>query len=168
MILLNVHITGNLVNAFIICPRKAWLFAHQISPVDHSDLMEIGKLIAEETFKRERKEIMIGNIKIDLIKKGLDNILVGEIKKSSKGIDAAKLQLLYYLFRLKEYGIEATGLLLIPREKKRVEVKLTEEATQTLKKILKQLEVLIYQRNPPPPQKTQYCKNCSLHDFCWS
>ena len=95
-------ITGNLVNAYYICHRKLWLFAHEINPSTSNPYLEIGRLIGENSYEREKKEILMENIKIDLIKKESGNIVVAEVKKSSKGLKAAKMQLLFYLYKLRQ------------------------------------------------------------------
>ena len=59
-------ITGNLINAYYICQRKLWLFAHEINPSLENPYLEIGSLIGEETYKRDKKEILFGNIKIEI------------------------------------------------------------------------------------------------------
>ncbi|MEA3313129.1 MAG: Dna2/Cas4 domain-containing protein, partial [Caldisericota bacterium] len=89
----NRSITGNLVNAYYICYRKLWFFAHEVNPHLDNFYLEIGTLIGEQSYKREKKEIQIGNMKIDLVKKEGGNIVIAEIKKSSKGVKAARMQL---------------------------------------------------------------------------
>ena len=160
-------ITGNLVNAYFICPRKVWLFAHEISPSLENPYLEMGRLIGEETYKREKKEITIGNLKIDLIKKEDGNIVVAEIKKSSKGINAAKMQLLFYLYQLREKGIEAKGELLIPKERKKMPVELSEEKEEELRKAFVDIKKILKMGTPPAPKRIPFCRNCAYREFCW-
>ena len=161
-------ITGNLVNAFYICHRKVWLFAHEINPSTENSYLEIGSLIGEESYKREKKEIHIGDMKIDLIKKAGNNVVVAEIKKSSKGEKAAKMQLLFYLYQLKAKGIKANGELLIPKERKRILITLDEEVEKELIDGLKKIKEIIAREKPPEKVKTHFCKNCAYNEFCWS
>jgi len=162
------RITGNLVNAYYICHRKLWLFAHEVNPFPDNPYLEIGALIGEESYKREKKEILIGNIKIDLIKrKNNEDVVVAEIKKSSKGKDAAIMQLLFYLYQLKKKGIDAQGELLIPKEKKKVSVELTDEIVEKLKTAIAEIREIISKENPPLPKKIPFCRNCAYREFCW-
>lgn len=161
------RITGNLVNAYCICHRKLWLFAHEINPPSNNPYLEIGTLIGEESYKRERKEIQVGNMKIDLIKKESGNVVVAEIKKSSKGKDAARMQLLFYLYQLKKEGIDAQGELLIPKEKKKISVELTDELIEKLKTAIAEIGEIISKEEPPLPKKIPFCRNCAYREFCW-
>ncbi len=161
-------ITGNLINAYYICHRKLWLFAHEISPSLENPYLEIGSLIGEETYKREKKEILFGNIKIDLIKKEGGNIIVAEIKKSSKGINAAKMQLLFYLYKLKEREIVAKGELLIPKERKKISIELDEAAEERLENDLINIKSILKSEDALVPEKIPFCKKCSYFEFCWS
>lgn len=88
--------------------------SRELHPNQNDDFLEIGRLIHENTYLRGRKEILLNHIKIDLIKKGEDNFIIAEIKKSSKFLLPAQMQLLFYLYRLKNMGIDLKGELLIP------------------------------------------------------
>jgi len=160
-------ITGSLINAFYICPRKAWLVAHEFGPEPDNVYIEIGKLIAGEAYKRERKEIVFENVKIDLVKRENKDIVVGEVKKSSKGRKAATMQLAFYLYRLKQRGINATGELLIPKERKRIPVEPTPDVEDELKQTFHHIKEIINQDNPPEPVKNKYCTSCAYREFCW-
>ena len=69
-------------------------------------------------------------MKIDLIKWRDGELVVGELKKSSKFEMPAKMQLAYYLYRLREQGINLEGELLIPKERKRKRIKLDDNLIQ--------------------------------------
>jgi len=102
-----------------------------------------------------------------LIKKADGEFIVGEIKKSSRFEQPAKMQLAYYLYCLKQYGIAATGELLIPKEKKRIKVELTENIKAELKQTISAIKEIIKQEKSPLPQRTKYCSHCAYKDFCW-
>jgi len=116
------QITPTLIWYYYICPREVWLMAHELNPEQDNQLMEIGRLIHETTYKRARKEISLGGMKLDLIKRENGELVVGEIKKSSRFEQSAKMQLAYYLYNLKSIGIDARGELLIPKEKKKIAI----------------------------------------------
>ncbi len=141
--------------------------AHELHPNQEDPFLEIGRLIQKESYAREKKEIELGHIKIDLIKKADGEFIVGEIKKSSRFEHPAKMQLAYYLYCLKQYGIAATGELLIPKEKKRIKVELTENIKAELKQTISAIKEIIKQEKPPLPQRTKYCSHCAYKEFCW-
>jgi len=118
-------VTGTLIWYYYICPREVWLMAHELSSNQEDPFLEIGRLIQEDTYRREKKEITVGNMKIDLIKRKNDEIVVGEVKKSSRFEKSATMQLAFYLYNLKKRGVDAKGELLIPKERKRIPVELT-------------------------------------------
>ena len=161
---MNKRVTGSLINAFYICPRKAWLIAHEFGPEPDNVYIEIGKLIAGEAYRRKGKEVIFENIKIDLIKRENKDIIVGEVKKSSKGEKAAVMQLAFYLYRLKQRGISAIGELLIPKEKKRIPVELTSNLENELKQAFCHIKEIISQDNPPEPAKNKYCTHCAYRE----
>jgi CRISPR-associated exonuclease Cas4 len=115
-----MSLTATLIWYYYICHREVWLVARQITPWQENPFIEIGRLISEESYQRERKEIHLENIVIDLLKTEGENVVIGEVKKSSRFEKSARMQLAYYLWRLKQLGISATGQLLFPKEKKRL------------------------------------------------
>ncbi|MCS7163561.1 MAG: CRISPR-associated protein Cas4, partial [Thermodesulfovibrio sp.] len=131
-------IIPTLIWYYYICPREVWLMSRHLEPYQGNPFIEIGRLLSQEAYKRDRKEIMIqtpeqqGGMVIDLIKTEDEEILIGEVKKSSSYEKSARMQLAYYLFRLKLLGIEAKGQLLFPKEKRRVDVYLTDEIEKEL------------------------------------
>jgi len=133
-----LKITGTLIWYYYICPREVWLMARELNPDEDNYFLEIGRFLSEETYRREKKEIEIGNIKIDLLKKDDKKIVIGEVKKSSKFESSAKMQLAFYLYRLKQNGIEAKGGKIISSE------------------------------TPPEPKKIRFCTKCAYREFCWA
>lgn len=93
-----INITGTLINYYVHCKRQCYLFYNKIEMEDESELVRIGKALHEE---KKTEEISIENIKIDKIK---GDYLI-ELKKSDADLEAAKAQVLYYLYVLKSKGI---------------------------------------------------------------
>ena len=56
-----MNITGIMVYYYFICERRLWYFANQINMEQNSELVQIGKIIDETTYKREKKGILIDN-----------------------------------------------------------------------------------------------------------
>lgn len=148
--------------------------SRHLEPYQGNPFIEIGKLLSESAYERDKKEIMLqtpessGGMVIDLLKTEGEEIVIGEIKKSSSFEKSAKMQLAYYLMRLKNLGIHAKGVLLFPKEKKKVEVLLTEELEQELTSAQKEIRKLIAQPNPPEPRLIKYCKKCGYQELCWA
>lgn len=142
--------------------------AHQIIPDQEHPFIEIGRLIDEESYNRDRKKINFENVVLDLIRSNEEDIIVGEVKKSSKAETSARLQLAFYLYKLKQKGVVAKGLLLFPDERKRVTVELTPELERELEEIFRDIQKIISRENPPPFKKIGYCKNCGYKEFCMS
>lgn len=163
-----MNLTGTLIWYYYICPREVWLMARQLTPWQENPFIEIGRLISEESYQRERKEIRLENIVIDLLKTEGENIVIGEVKKSSRYEKSARMQLAYYLWRLKQLGISATGQLMFPKEKKKVMVILTEEIEDELTYAQRQIKSIIQMETPPPLQKIKFCPKCGYREFCWS
>jgi len=161
-------LNGTLVESFLICKRQAWLMGHQIIPDQDHPYLEMGRLIDEESYIEEKKKISLENMVIDLIKMENKKILIGEIKKSSKIQDVAKLQLIFYLYTLKKYGIKLDGVLLFPKEKKKIYVELDEENEKRIINTIEEINRLINQPYPPKPEKIKYCNHCAYKEFCWA
>ena len=51
--------TGTQVNYYAVCKRKLWLFSHDIEMERENENVQIGRLLDQETYKREQKEIAL-------------------------------------------------------------------------------------------------------------
>ncbi|MCS7257909.1 MAG: CRISPR-associated protein Cas4, partial [candidate division WOR-3 bacterium] len=87
-------ITGTLIWYYNICKREVWLLAHEITPDPDNQLIQLGSLIHSEAYPQEKKGWETAGMKIDIIKRVGKQIIVGEIKKSDRFLEAAKMQLL--------------------------------------------------------------------------
>ncbi len=168
MVVVNLF-TGTLLWYYYICPREVWLMARQITPWQENPFIEIGRLISEESYQRDRKEIRLENIVIDLLKTEGKNVVIGEVKKSSRFEKSARMQLAYYLWRLKQLGISATGQLMFPKEKKKkISVILTDEIENELIYAQREIKSIMQMEVPPPLEKKRFCPKCGYREFCWS
>ena len=128
-----MKITGVMVQYYIACKRELWFFANHINMNYDNVYIQLGRLIHEKSFSQEKKNISIDNIiSFDFIKKK-GNIVVFEIKKSSRLEEPVRWQLYYYLWYLKQKGIEAEGILTYPKERKREKVTLKKEIEERFK-----------------------------------
>ena len=140
---------------------------HQIVPDQENDNVLIGKSIAEHSYEREKKEIVVDNIKIDIVNIDNGKMCISEVKKSSKYKESATMQLAFYLKKLKEIGINASGELRFPKEKIREEIILDDNIENKLNEIEKDIEIIVNSEKPLPPEKQKVCNNCAYAEFCW-
>ncbi len=166
----NYHknIFPTLVWYYYICHREVWLMSRQLNPSQSNPFIEIGRLISKESYQKERKEIHLENMIIDVLRTKENKIIVGEVKKSSRFEKAATMQLAYYLYRLKLLGLDAQGELLFPKEKKNLTVTLTPELEEELTSALEKINSILEMERPPEPKKIKFCSKCGYQEFCWS
>lgn len=164
----DIRITGNIIQYFYICKRKIWLAVRQISGDQDNMHLEMGRFISDSTYKRNKKEIRLENILIDISKLDNENVILGEVKKSSTTEKSARMQLCFYLYTLREYGIEAEGELLFPKEKKKEKVVLDDYHLSELDNAMEEIKSIASRDYPPPAVKIKYCKGCAYMEFCWS
>lgn len=164
----EISVSGTLVWYYYICPREVWLISHQINPDQDHDNLSLGRYIGENTYAREKKEIIVGNSKIDVFHTENGKMVIGEVKKSSKYKESARMQLAFYLKELKEKGILARGELRFPKEKAREEVILDDRTERQLDQVKREILRIVYLEKPPQPKRIQFCKKCAYNEFCWS
>lgn len=165
---MDFSVTGTHVWYYYICKREVWLMARHLVPDEDDTNIDIGRFIHETAYQRDRKEIDLGNAKVDLMRMEDGELVVGEVKKSSRYIKSARMQLLFYLLQLKEMNIQARGELLFPTEKKKEDVVLDEDSEAEIRKAIDDIERIVMQSQPPSPVKMKYCWSCAYREFCWS
>ncbi len=166
--LIQSKFSGTKIAYYIVCKRKLWLFAHNINFETYSDLVQIGRLISETYFKREKyKEIMLGDtVKVDFIKLD-DEIVVHEVKKSKKLEEAHIWQVKFYIYTLKKKGVKCnSGVIHYPKLLKKVNVKFTKDDEVSIEKILEDAERILA-GEVPPPIKVSFCTKCAYYQFCY-
>lgn len=133
---------------------------------DESDRVMQGKVLHESAYPRmDKKEILIDDaFKLDAI----DREYIREIKISSKMLESDKLQMLFYLYQLSLRGIKKKGLISYTKEKRTVEVILTKENIQKVKKAIAETHKIIEEPSPPVLKKVTYCKSCAYFGFCYA
>lgn len=164
-----MDVTGSMLNSYIICPRQAWMCAHGISGDKDNDFLREGLYIHEQAYqKNHEKEKAFGENVIDTVQNKEGKLIVGEVKKSSKCIESARVQLLYYLYSLKQQGIDAEGVLQFPEKKKVEKVILDEAGIRKVEQILLECEAVVSQERPPQPRWTGCCMKCSYCECCYA
>jgi len=162
------RVVGSMVQAFHVCPRQVWLMSRQICPDEDNVYLELGRLIGRDSYRRERKEVHLGHLAIDLVRRGGTECVVGEVKKSSRAREAARMQLAFDLCALREMGIEAEGELLFPEERRRERLVLDASLTRKVEELKEQITTLILRENPPPAARGPFCGKCAYGELCWS
>lgn len=164
----DFHITGTYLWYYTICKREVWLLSHQIQADQQDENMDIGRFIHETSYSRDKKEIKIGAGNIDFIRKRNGQYVVSEIKKSSKFLESAKMQLLYYLYDLEKDGLKAKGEIRIPEEKKVFTIELNKENIKKIEEACTEILKIINMDKPLLPKKIKYCGKCAYQELCWS
>lgn len=163
-----VKIIGTYISSYFVCKRELWFMAHEITPDQDNPFLEIGRTIEENFYKRENKFYDLGDMKIDLIKKEEENLLICEVKKSSRYEKSMIMQVAFYLLKLKESGVLVKGEILIPKERKKIRVELTKEIENEIIKAIPEMEKIILMNYPPKKEKIKFCTHCAFREFCWS
>ena len=160
------EITGVMVYYYEVCKRKLWYFNNEIQMEQGNENVEIGKVLDEETYKRDKKHINIDNIiNIDFIRsKGI----LHEVKKSNKIEEASILQVKYYLYFLHKKGVtNIKGKIDYPLLKQSVDIELNEEDIVNIEQILNNINEIVYKTIPPKLEKKRICKSCAYYDLCF-
>lgn len=161
----TASIQGVKLNYYYICKRKLWLFSKGISMEHNSDRVLSGKVIHESSYPRmNKREVMIdGLLKLDIV----DGDYIREVKISSKMSKADRMQLLYYLYYLKNKGIEKKGIINYVKERKVEEIELTVDDELEIEKALIGINRIIQMNSPPQIINARICKKCAYYSFCY-
>ena len=62
-----MDVNGTLFWYYNICKREVWLMTRQIVPDQQDDNISFGRFLHETTYQRNKKEILFGNVKFDVI-----------------------------------------------------------------------------------------------------
>jgi len=163
-----MNITGSIVNYYFHCKRQCYLAGNRLNMESNSEQVKIGQAIHQEKEqKAKRTEISIENIRIDKL---TDEYLT-EIKKSDSDVEAARWQLIYYLYVLKQKGIIRKGKLeFVEKNKSKHKVQiieLTDELINQLQQHMQDIETLILGSQVPTTQCGKGCTNCSYYEYCY-
>jgi len=156
---------GIKINYLYVCERKLWLFDRGIQMESKSDKVLMGKLLGDYSYPYDKKrEVLIDNlINIDIV--GENEIR--EVKYSNRLAHADRIQILYYLYYLKQLGIEKRGIINYPKMRRREEVILTPEGEKEVENALIRVHEILSLERPPEVKKKPYCTKCAYYEFCW-
>ena len=162
----DFKVQGIKFNYYFICKRKLWLFSKGISMESQSERVLEGKITHEYAYKskEKKKEKLIDDmIKIDIF----ESDTIGEVKLSSKMKESDKMQLLYYLYYLKQMGINKKGTINYVKERQVEEVELDEISEEKIEISLADIKGILNLKYPPKVEKFPYCKKCSYYEYCY-
>lgn len=162
----GTFVTGTLVWYSAICEREVWLMSRNITPDSEDQSLDFGRAIHDVHYRYDKKEVEMEGIKLDIVKE--KQHVVCEVKTSSRYIESAELQLLYYLYRLRIEGYEFSGKILIPKEKKVLNVEFNEEGEKKIKDALMKIKDIARLEAPPRAKFIPFCRKCAYRYFCWS
>lgn len=133
---------------------------------DENENVMLGKLLDENSYKRDDKYINIDNvINIDFIREQKE---LHEIKKSRAIEEAGVWQVKYYLYYLKKRGVEGLKAKIdYPLLKKNLLVELTEEDEEQLEEVIHNILLLEEEVKPPVLDSKKICAKCAYHDLCF-
>ncbi len=159
------QITGLMVYYYFVCKRKLYYFCKNLTMESENEDVQLGKLLDETAYKKAEKHILINNtIQVDYIEK---NHIIHEIKKSKSIEEAGIWQVKYYLWYLKQCGVQGlTGKIDYPTLRQTLTVHLTEDDEKELVRVLDEIKEVMQLEMPPPLIQGAFCKKCAYHDFC--
>lgn len=158
------QISGTMYAYSYLCWRKLWFFAKDIVMEQDNENVIIGKIIDQESYRREKKHLYLDDaVCIDIVK---DNVIC-EIKKSSSQHEMAVQQLKYYLYLLNEKGIEVKGELLVPKENRKEMIMLNENDIFEIDKQLEKIKRICNEVTPPEIINSRICKKCAYFELCY-
>ncbi len=130
------------------------------------DRVKMGKIVHENSYGRKKKEISIDNkIVLDWQSDGI----IHEVKLTDKMESAHEFQLLYYIYYLKQKGIEnLKGQIDYPKLRQTKQIELTEEKEVELEKALGEMIEITQSKTPPEVEYMKICRSCSYAELCWS
>lgn len=160
------RITGVMIYYYFVCRRKLWYFIHEINMESENENVMLGKLLDENSYKRDDKHINIDNvINIDFIREQKE---LHEVKKSRAIEEAGIWQVKYYLYYLKQRGV--TGIkakIDYPLLKKNLVVELQDNDEKQLQEIIQDILILKKQEKIPKFDTKKICTKCAYHDLCF-
>ncbi|WP_154889420.1 CRISPR-associated protein Cas4 [Longibaculum muris] len=162
-----MKINGTLMNYYIHCPRQCYLHGQRLNLENNSEDVKVGKALHESKYMNDdNAEIAIDNIRLDKLTKEY----LTETKKSDADVEASRWQLIFYLYVLKQKGIERKGKLEFiqkNKEKKTVIIELDESLENELLLKMDEIKKLINSDKVPEVIEKKQCKKCAYYDYCY-
>lgn len=161
-----MKVTGIMIYYYFVCQRKLWYFINQINMEQNSELVSIGKILDEDSYKNEKKGILIDNtINIDFIKNGA---ILHEVKKTKSIEEAGIWQIKYYMYYLEQKGVKNIKAKIdYPLLRETKEIILEKEDRKVIQNVIKNIEEISNQEKVPSKIESTICKKCAYFDLCY-
>ncbi|OLZ40949.1 CRISPR-associated protein Cas4 [Natrinema saccharevitans] len=163
---LPFRLTGVMFQYYVVCERELWFLSRDVEIDRDTPSIVRGSDVDDSAYSDKRRDVRVdGIIAIDV----LDSGEILEVKPSSSMTEPARLQLLFYLWYLDRVtGVEKTGVLAHPTEKRRETIELTPETSAEVESAIRGIREVVTAESPPPAEGKPVCDSCAYHDFCWS
>ena len=136
---------------------------------DNSHEVVEGQLIGKNTYNRRAKkwkELDLKNLKVDHFDPSTNTIR--EVKKSPKLEFSHVAQVKYYIYALRQRGIEnVSGIIEYPKQKKKTIVELSPEDIVEIQQWEQQVAQIVNAPTCPELTPKSYCRSCAFRDFCY-
>ncbi len=158
--------TGTDLNYLHVCPRKLWLFRHGIRQERENDLVQLGVLLGEQSFSREKKEIAIGEAGV-LDWADFKDGVIHETKHGKAPGEGDEAQVRYYLFYLNMHGIRANRAVIhYPKKRETTTVEWNENSFRQVEEDLQACKTVL--AGPiPAATRRPYCRHCAYEEMCF-
>ena len=159
-------LNGTLIHYYVTCKREAWLYSRKISADQWDENILMGKALAD--IKEDQlHNFPFSNLKFDKIGKQRGHYLVTEYKKSMRNPKGAKMQLLFYMWQLKNaLKLKVINGKVISK-KTVLFVEGNDENMEKMEKLIKEITDFLQSPKPPPPKKIVFCRKCGYRDYCF-
>lgn len=162
-----MKITGTIINYYFHCKRQCYLFANRLNMEDNSEDVRIGRVLHEIKAKDEKNtEIKFENMVLDkMTEKNIE-----EFKKSDADINAARMQLLFYLKNLEDKGVQKEGKMVCQEKNKKEKIEkviLNDETRKELEICINEINELVNQSEVPKLEKRKTCSRCAYYEYCY-
>ena len=159
-------ISGTLIHYYVTCKREAWLYSRRIHADQWDENIAMGKALAQ--IKEDQlHQFPFSQLKFDKIGKQRGHYLVTEYKKTLKNPEGAKMQLLFYMYQLKNSLKlkEINGKVISGKTVLFVEG--NEANMYKMQKLIDEMCLFLDTDTPPPFQKIKFCRSCGYRDYCY-
>lgn len=155
-------INGTIVKSYIACKRQGALAIRSMAPLLQDPNIQMGSVYAKIRGKNRR----FGGIEIDEVSKR-KHIIVKEYKKTFSNIEASKMQLLYYMYSLKNElkckSIE--GYVISEETDEKLHLVLDGQNTKIVEEMISEI-VQLSKGEIPEFEKKELCLRCAHNMYC--
>jgi len=152
-----VKITGTMINDYFYCKRRLWLRFNEIHI--GNEFTEIRKELHEEK-ENKNSLVLFDCIKLD----DFDDEYIIEYKKTKKGKISSHFQLYYYLYLLKQNGLERKGKIIYLEEDEYEVFILDTNIEQKILEVIREIEEIC--DSSISPKQKRGCGNCAYANYC--